>query len=144
MVRWMFACVTAGSMAPGVHERSGSWPLSRAWHGPVSLPVTCPGSCKAASPDRALEVCPEPEWCAVPRPPAPDCEAWRHVSSPDLGGACQNNALNGVATSSSTSIWAVGLLLQRHRGPDAGPPLLLIELTTRGPRSSPASVTPGV
>src|SRR6266568_1670204 len=34
--------------------------------------------------------------------------AWRHVSSPDPGGASQNNALNGVAASSSTSLWAVG------------------------------------
>jgi len=34
--------------------------------------------------------------------------AWRHVSSPDPGGAAQNNALNGVAASFSISLWAVG------------------------------------
>src|SRR5260370_35180778 len=44
----MSACVTAGSIAPGVQCRSGSWPLSLAWHGPASVPVTRPGSCTSA------------------------------------------------------------------------------------------------
>src|SRR6266568_1198521 len=95
--------------APGEREkRDGDCGLSLAVHMVSFVVVAAVSRCYRIS-----------RTCAIL--PAPDCEAWRHVSSPDLGGACQNNALNGVATSSSTSIWAVGLLLQRHRGPHAGP-----------------------
>ncbi|WP_051450172.1 hypothetical protein [Actinospica robiniae] len=40
----MFACVTAGSIAPGVHDASGRGP-DNARHESGAVPVSFPGSC---------------------------------------------------------------------------------------------------
>src|SRR5215813_6326970 len=75
MVDWMFAWVTDGSMPPGVQCGSGRLPLSRVWQGPVSVPVTWPGSCRTSSARYAAL------WCG-------GCVVGRVAAGRALGGCC--------------------------------------------------------